>query len=194
MNTFISINDNFLNEVDFEKYSKFSKETNMWGERIPNVNWSGRVIFTENIEGFSQRNSLFLNNVKNIIKTKFEIEEEIYPDYLGVVKWEVGDMQHPHADGENENGEHPLHWRKFGCVLYLNDDYEGGEIYFPNQNIELKPAPNTLVFFPGSLEFLHGVKPITNGSRYTLTSFWTYDKKYSIRYDSNTEQHNNSDS
>ena len=32
MNTFISINDNFLNEVDFEKYSKFSKETNMWGD------------------------------------------------------------------------------------------------------------------------------------------------------------------
>ena len=57
MSAFISINDNFLNEVDFEKYSKFSKETNMWGDRIPNSNWSGRVIFTENIEGFSQRNS-----------------------------------------------------------------------------------------------------------------------------------------
>ena len=106
MNTFISINDNFLNELDFEKYSKFSKETNMWGDRIPNVNWSGRVIFTENIEGFSQRNSLFLNNVKNIIKTKFEIEEEIYPDYLGVVKWEVGDMQHPHA-GPDPHGQPP---------------------------------------------------------------------------------------
>ena len=71
MNTFISINDNFLNEGDFEKYSKFSKETNMWGNRIPNVNWSGRVIFTENIEGFSQRNSFFLNSVKIFTKMFF---------------------------------------------------------------------------------------------------------------------------
>jgi hypothetical protein len=45
---------------------------------------------------------------------------------------------------------------------------------------QLKPKQNTLVFFPGTLEFLHGVKPITNGVRYTLTSFWTYDKQQSI--------------
>ena len=114
------------------------------------------------------------------IKKDYEIPNEIYADYIGLVKWKDGDFQHPHADGENENGKHPYHWRHFGCVYYLNDNYDGGEIYFPKQNIELKPKPNTLVFFPGTLEYLHGVKPTTKGIRYTLTSFWTFDKSYSI--------------
>jgi hypothetical protein len=35
-----------------------------------------------------------------------------------------------------------------------------------------------LIFFPGTLTFLHGVRPITSGARYTLTLFWTYDKNY----------------
>ena len=96
-------------------------------------------------------------------------------------------MQHAHADGENKNEKHPFFWRNFGCVYYLNDDYEGGEIYFPNQNIKLKPKPNTLVFFPGTLEYLHGVNPITNGIRYTLTSFWTFDKLHKMNgYENST--------
>ena len=194
MNTFISINENFLSDADFEKYLNFSKETNLWGNRIPNNVWSGRVVFANSVDELSELNNLFLNKVREIIKSKFELEVEIYPDYLGVVKWENGDMQHPHADGEIEGGKHPFSWRNFGCVLYLNDNYNGGEIYFPNQNIEIKPKPNTLVFFPGNLEFLHGVKPITNDVRYTLTSFWTYDKKYSISYDNSARKYNNSNS
>lgn len=177
MKSYISIHENFLPNSDFEKYLKYSKEITNWGNRVPNDVWSGRIVYqngTDNID--------YLEIVKEVIKSDFEIFDEIYPDYLGIVKWESGDYQHPHADGENpDNRPHPLHWRNFGCVLYLNDDYEGGEIYFPNQNVEVKPKPNTLVFFPGTLEYLHGVRPVTNGIRYTLTSFWTFNKKYKMK-------------
>jgi hypothetical protein len=182
MKKFISIVENFLPNDEFENYLKYSKETQKWGTRISNDNWSGRVIY----EAY-QTNFDYLQSVKNKIKSDFELIDEIYPDYLGLVKWELGDMQNPHADGEEVNGKHQFYWRNFGCVLYLNDDYGGGEIYFPNQDIELKPNPNTLVFFPGTLEYLHGVKMITSGIRYTLTSFWTYDTEYKMRsYDNCT--------
>ena len=60
-------------------------------------------------------------------------------------------------------------------------------ILSPNQNIEIKPKPNTLVFFPGNLEFLHGVKPMINDVRYTLTSFWTFDKLHKMNgYENST--------
>ena len=184
MKIFISIVENYLSIDEFEKYLNYSKETQKWGSRLPNDNWSGRVIYQNGVDNFN-----YLKNVEKKIKSDFEINDKIYPDYLGLVKWENSDMQHPHADGQNENGDHPYHWRNFGCVLYLNDDYEGGEIYFPNQNMEIKPKPNTLVFFPGTLEYLHGVKPITNGVRYTLTSFWTFNKQYNMNgYDSNTRE------
>jgi len=177
MKSYISIHENFLPNSDFEKYLKYSKEITNWGNRTPNNVWSGRVIYQNESERFD-----YLKVVRETIKSDFKINDEIYPDYLGIVKWENGDYQHPHADGQNPNNEpHPLHWRDFGCVLYLNDDYEGGELYFPNHNIELKPKPNTLVFFPGTLEYLHGVKPIKNGIRYTLTSFWTFNEKYKMK-------------
>jgi len=175
MNRFISITENYLSTIEFEKYLNFSNQTKEWGQRNSNNVWAGRVIYQNGIENFN-----YLKGVENKIKSDFEITDEIYPDYLGLVKWENGDYQHPHADGQNENGDHPYDWRNFGCVLYLNDNYEGGEIYFPNQNIKIKPKPNTLVFFPGTLEYLHGVKPVTNGVRYTLTSFWTFNKQYKI--------------
>jgi hypothetical protein len=184
MNTFVSINENYLPINEFEKYLNFSKQINNWGNRDINNTWSGRVIYQNSIENFN-----YLKSVELKIKKEFQLSSDIYPDYLGIVKWETGDYQHSHADGElPDNKQHPYHWRDFGCVLYLNDDYEGGEIYFPNQNIEIKPKPNTLVFFPGTMEFLHGVKPITNGIRYTLTSFWTFNKQYNMNgYDSSSE-------
>lgn len=178
MNNLITIIENFLSDDDFQKYLKFSKETQNWGNRTPNDVWSGRVIYQT-----ARNNFDYLQSVENTIKTQYNITTDIYPDYLGLVKWEVGDIQHPHADGEEVDRKHQFHWRNFGCVFYLNDNYEGGEIYFPNQNIEIKPKPNTLVFFPGTLEYLHGVNPITNGIRYTLTSFWTFDKLYKMNYE-----------
>ena len=118
-------------------------------------------------------------------KAEREIEkvagQTVYPDLLGYAKWFGHHHQLPHADGEFEDGtQHPFHWRKFGCVYYLNDDYEGGEIYFPNQNIEMVPPPNTMVFFPGDTLHLHGVRHVTKGVRHTIASFWGYDKSKRI--------------
>ena len=178
--SYISINENYLNKSHCEDYLKFCRETNVWDNFHTNDVWNQRVIYSNQFPNLELHYTTYLNDLKEKIKLDFNITEEIYPDYLGLVRWKNGDMQHPHADGEINGETHPYHWRNFGCVYYLNDDYDGGEIYFPNQNIELKPKPNTLVFFPGTLEFLHGVKPITNGVRYTLTSFWTYDKQQSM--------------
>lgn len=178
--SYISINENYLTPKECESYLRFCKETNVWDEFCTTDAWNQRVIHPHNFQNVETNYINYLLELRKKIKTDFNITDEIYPDYLGLVRWRLGDMQHPHADGENENGNHPYHWRQFGCVYYLNDDYDGGEIYFPNQNIEIKPKPNTLVFFPGNMEFLHGVKPITKGVRYTLTSFWTFDKQYSM--------------
>ncbi len=180
---FISINENWLPEFDFEKYKNFSKTTKLWGERTHSNVWSGRVIYNNQFENLEKENRNLLYSINKKISLDYSLSEDIYPEYLGLVKWEIGDVQHPHADGEELNGKHQFYWRNFGCVLYLNDDYDGGEIYFPNQNIQIKSKPNTLVFFPGTLEFLHGVNPITKGIRYTLTSFWTFDKLYKMNYE-----------
>jgi hypothetical protein len=59
-----------------------------------------------------------------------------------------------------------------GFVVYINDDYEGGEIFYPNKDIAIKPKARSLVMHPGNKEYEHGVKKVFNNTRYSL-SWWT---------------------
>jgi predicted 2-oxoglutarate/Fe(II)-dependent dioxygenase YbiX len=57
-------------------------------------------------------------------------------------------------------------------ILYLNDNYEGGEINFPEQGIKIKPEAGTLLVFFGDESRPHEVCEVTNGQRYNLVSFY----------------------
>lgn len=54
--------------------------------------------------------------------------------------------------------------------LYLNDDFEGGELFFPMLDLSIKPKARQLILFPGGHEYIHGVKQITKGDRCVLFS------------------------
>jgi hypothetical protein len=61
---------------------------------------------------------------------------------------------------------------QYATILYLNDEYSAGELFFVNKNLELKPRSGTLVVFPGTDEFNHGVKYVGKGPiRYVLVGF-----------------------
>jgi hypothetical protein len=72
-----------------------------------------------------------------------------------------------HADGSDLNANRVTH----GFVAYLNDDFEGGDVYYPTLNIVLKPIKNALVIHPGTLKYLHGVTDVTSGIRFNLAFF-----------------------
>jgi hypothetical protein len=66
------------------------------------------------------------------------------------------------------------------AALFLNDNYEGGELYFPDLEITLKPKSGTLVFFPGYYT-KHGVNEVTSGTRVnTLSHFFDITDKSKI--------------
>ena len=70
-----------------------------------------------------------------------------------------------------DNGEsHPC---SISFVIYLNDDYEGGDVEFkaflPGRTI--KPEAGSLLIFPSSLEYIHKVNPVKSGIKYALISF-----------------------
>lgn len=60
-------------------------------------------------------------------------------------------------------------------VLYLNDDYEGGEIAFPNQGIEVKPSAGSMLFFPSVEPYIHNPKKVLSGEKYMVPMFWFKD-------------------
>lgn len=61
---------------------------------------------------------------------------------------------------------------KYAAILYLNDNYIDGELFFKTKGIEIRPKPGSLLVFPGNEEFEHGVKHVGEGPiRYVLVGF-----------------------
>lgn len=85
--------------------------------------------------------------------------------------WESGMSAGVHTDA-HDGYEYTI----FSSVLYLNDgsEYEGGEIFFPNQGLTYKPNKGDAVIFPsGGIEYIHGVETIFSGKRYTIPMWHT---------------------
>lgn len=78
-----------------------------------------------------------------------------------IVMWPPGSLMEPHIDPEND---------VFACLIYLNDDYLGGETCFKRNfffNKIVKPETGKLIVFSNS-KILHWVSEVKNGTRYTL--------------------------
>jgi hypothetical protein len=61
---------------------------------------------------------------------------------------------------------------RYAAIIYLNDDYISGELFLSKKNFTIKPPARSLVIFPGTEEFTHGVHAPEEGPiRYVLPSF-----------------------
>jgi hypothetical protein len=61
----------------------------------------------------------------------------------------------------------------FSVVLFLNDDFHGGPLHFPQYDFYIQPTCGTLVAFPSNRHFLHGVDYVVAGARYALAIWLT---------------------
>jgi hypothetical protein len=79
-------------------------------------------------------------------------------------RFEVGGKMGIHRDKIPSNNV------KFGTACYLNDNYEGGEVRYPDLGIIIKPKARSLLIHGGDVN--HEVKEVLSGSdRYFLTTF-----------------------
>ena len=79
--------------------------------------------------------------------------------------WQPGTSGGLHLDAQG-----PEPFIEFSTIIYLSDpeEYEGGIIYFPNQDFEYKPKRYSAVFFPSAgSEYIHGITEIKSGVRQT---------------------------
>jgi predicted 2-oxoglutarate/Fe(II)-dependent dioxygenase YbiX len=93
-------------------------------------------------------------------------------------KWEVGDNLTQHIDSAQDfeqflgsGAAWPPSVVLYSSILYLNDDYEGGEIRFTEHGVSVKPKAGTLLIFPSTDMYPHEVTEITSGTRYTFALF-----------------------
>lgn len=101
-----------------------------------------------------------------------------FPDNTELTRWETGREMTAHSDNSWPDGDqtdHPTSFRTWSAIYYINDLYEGGEIYFPRLDWSMKPEANTLLVFPSNEKFIHGVTKVTKGERYTFAMWFTQD-------------------
>ena len=113
-------------------------------------------------------------------QTIMEYTKSYYADYginencyanecYSIVRYKRGDHYVDHYDGNTSLGRH------ISCLLYLNDDFEGGELYFNNFDITIKPEPGMLVLFPSNFAYRHEARPVTKGTKYAFVT-WLHDR------------------
>lgn len=92
-----------------------------------------------------------------------------------ILRYSAGGKYDPHADAENMDAK-TRQWfrsqdRDISVLLYLNDDYEGGELGFDKLGYEFKPEAGMLVAFPSDHRYLHAARPTLSGTRYVIVSW-----------------------
>lgn len=130
-----------------------------------------------------------------IDETKLRIARRIVPEIAKAYQFHVSRMErfivacyaadedghfNPHRDNTTKGTAH----RRFAVSLNLNDDYEGGEVRFPEFGPRgFKPPAGAAVVFSCSL--LHAANLVTRGKRYVFLPFLYDEAAAAVREQNN---------
>jgi len=145
------ITNNFLNEEEcFYFIDYFNSNRNLIkGNHITEI---------ENDPKFKE----ILVNVIKLIKETYAGSDPIFAETWIAENKENSSMG-VHSDFSDE------YQFAYTAILYLNEDYEGGELYFPSINLEIAPKSGDIIMFiPKDPDTEHGVKGIRKGTRYAM--------------------------
>lgn len=171
---------NFVDPITILEIYNFCKNIKDF-KKTDDVTWSNRVMEPDDFqkvspELFKKIKHIYLNRLKKQIEEKFNVV--VKKADPSIVIWRPGDNQPPHADKEEPDGSpNRSPFYDLSSLIYINDDYDGGEIFFPQHDIEINPSAGDAVFFPGDKFYLHGVNEIKNNNRFTIPVFWTVIEK-----------------
>ena len=184
----LNVYENAINKDDCQKYIDVLESTlngqTQWKWNPAQVTNSDKPIkFARDCSDFKYKpkdlGPLSLEN-KNLIKMHNEIYKTLklcvddYAQYWGIsinyyeafnfVKYEGSGQQFRiHAD----------HGPNYACtvsaVIYLNDDYEGGELYFPRlDKLAYKPKIGDIAIFPSNYIYEHASLDMIEGTKYCV--------------------------
>lgn len=101
-------------------------------------------------------------------RSMFSLAPLKYWESFNFIKYNAGQHFQIHSD----------HGYSYTCVLslvgYLNDDYEGGELYFDKLGLTIKPKAGDLYLFPSSYVYSHAAMPVKSGTKYSIVTMLDY--------------------
>ena len=116
---------------------------------------------------FSLINTMVLNYTQYL---KINITTAIVFDYMQktnnirIMRYEEGQEIKDHLDIGGAN-------HRASCTINLNSNYEGGEFSFFSGKHLLNLKEGEGMIFPAEQIWIHGVRPVTKGTRYAINCF-----------------------
>lgn len=185
---------NFLDKETYQYFYSFFSEHTFFNQ----INTSLPVMYSyHNYNSDFTEDSIFIKNINLYQQKVLDAVSRLYGcDVIrfsgtSLRKWYPGEFQPPHSDCEalisvvddqvhvNAYNNFSSLFIEYAALVYINDSYSGGEIYFPEHNLEIKPEPNELICFPGNSHHRHGVNEVIDGNRFVMQDFLTTPK---LRY------------
>jgi hypothetical protein len=183
--------DGFLTQEEVSLFLDFSKSSNMWTDgditKTGGDFWSGRLIAAPHMP---IELAVKMIQIKDRLDVLIEHEYGVkyYCDQICLNRWFDGMEQDFHSDDMKGFTGHEdftwFHHRELSCIIYLNNDFEGGLTHYKNfPDSAVTPKPGRVAIHPGDLEHMHGVSKISGNTRYTMPSFWGTDPAFNTPYD-----------
>lgn len=138
-----------------------------------------RTNYVLHIDHAADNGNVFMQNIHNQMymlllsstipySEKYEIPN-LYHEPYQILKYNSGQEYKSHSDGGTASG------RAVSAILYLNDNYEGGELEFVNFGIKIKPQAGMLILFPSNYAYSHIAHPVISGTKYAIVT-WIHDR------------------
>lgn len=89
---------------------------------------------------------------------------------VSIVYYPTGSHNGMHADNciiDNGTVHQIKSWTHTG-IIFLNNEFTGGELVYPNQGCVFLPTIGTMVITPAGAEYIHYVNQVLSGERFTL--------------------------
>lgn len=76
----------------------------------------------------------------------------------------------------------PAYVSTISIVAYVNDNYEGGELYFPRFDLTLKPKKGDVMVFPSTYIYEHASQDMISGTKYAIVVMTDYNDRGGLRF------------
>lgn len=97
-------------------------------------------------------------------------ERPLISSHTVLLRYEEENTFYSHIDNQPGNP------RVLSVLMFLNDDFEGGELEFKEFNIKIKPEAGDVIAFCSAFPYIHQVHPVTKGIRYSAIRWYEFQK------------------
>lgn len=110
-------------------------------------------------------NSIFLEKSKDYAKNNYIAFEDF--DLFVFFRYLKNDQERYYHEDVVGNK-----FKRVALKYFINDNYEGGEIYFPRFDVTIKPKKNQLLIYPSNYVYGLVEKPVLSGTKYQLSTWF----------------------